>query len=217
MALEYIIIFCGFIISGTMIEGATMQDEVIEILRIIIPAISSFAGGILIARKGKIDKNTEAINKLIRQLGMNDEETLKHGLSSQYNNVMESIGRGGKASLTEQHSHLESCIQENYKENYKTIKDRYKREDDAYALFTAQQRDLAVTMNNFTKDYKETISDRNRLLIENETLREQVGTLTNENGEISQQAQEQIKKLQKENKALREKIKEREHGGRHGR
>ena len=44
MALEYIIIFCGFIISGTMIEGATMQDEVIEILRIIIPAISSFAG-----------------------------------------------------------------------------------------------------------------------------------------------------------------------------
>lgn len=213
MALEYIIIFCGFIISGTMIEGATMQDEVIEILRIIIPAISSFAGGILIARKGKIDKNTEAINKLIRQLGMNDEETLKHGLSSQYNNVMESIGRGGKTSLTEQHSHLESCIQE----NYKTIKDRYKREDDAYALFTAQQRDLAVTMNNFTKDYKETISDRNRLLIENETLREQVGTLTNENGEISQQAQEQIKKLQKENKALREKIKEREHGGRHGR
>ena len=114
MALEYIIIFCGFIISGTMIEGATMQDEVIEILRIIIPAISSFAGGILIARKGKIDKNTEAINKLIRQLGMNDEETLKHGLSSQYNNVIESIGRGGKASLTEQHSHLESCIQENY-------------------------------------------------------------------------------------------------------
>lgn len=108
---------------------------------------------------------------------------------------------------------MESCIQE----NYKTIKDRYKREDDAYALFTAQQRDLAVTMNNFTKDYKETISDRNRLLIENETLREQVGTLTNENGEISQQAQEQIKKLQKENKALREKIKEREHGGRHGR
>ena len=84
-------------------------------------------------------------------------------------------------------------------------------------MFTAQQRDLAVTMNNFTKDYKETISDRNRLLIENETLREQVGTLTNENGEISQQAQEQIKKLQKENKALREKIKEREHGGRHGR
>lgn len=54
-------------------------------------------------------------------------------------------------------------------------------------------------------------------MIENETLREQVGTLTNENGEISQQAQEQIKKLQKENKALREKIKEREHGGRHGR
>ena len=84
-------------------------------------------------------------------------------------------------------------------------------------MFTSQQRDLAETMNNFTKDYKETISDRNRLLIENETLREQVGTLTNENGEISQQAQEQIKKLQKENKALREKIKEREHGGRHGR
>ena len=33
MALEYIIIFCGFIISGTMIEGATMQGEVIEILK----------------------------------------------------------------------------------------------------------------------------------------------------------------------------------------
>ena len=69
--------------------------------------------------------------------------------------------------MTEQHSHLESCIQE----NYKTIKDRYKREDDAYALFTSQQRDLAETMNNFTKDYKETISDRNRLLIENETIK----------------------------------------------
>ena len=34
---------------------------------------------------------------------------------------------------------------------------------------------------------------------------------------VSDLAQEQIKKLQKENKALREKIKEREHGGRHGR
>ena len=215
MTLEYMILFFGFIISEIMVGCQTMQDNntVIEIIKVAIPAVVTFIGGFLIARKGKIDENTEALNKLIKQLGLNDEETLKHGLSAQYNNVMESIGRGGKASLTEQHSHLESCIQE----NYKTIKDRYKREDNAYALFTSQQRDLAETMNNFTKDYKETISDRNRLLIENETLREQVGTLTNENGEISQQAQEQIKKLQKENKALREKIKEREHGGRHGR
>ncbi len=215
MALEYMILFLGFIISEIMVGCQTMQDNntVIEIIKVAIPAVVTFIGGFFIARKGKIDENTEALNKLIKQLGLNDEETLKHGLSAQYNNVMESIGRGGKASLTEQHFHLESCIQE----NYKTIKDRYKREDDAYALFTSQQRDLAETMNNFTKDYKETISDRNRLLIENEKLREQVGTLTNEKNEISQQAQEQIKKLQKENKALREKIKEREHGGRHGR
>lgn len=215
MALEYMILFLGFIISEIMVGCQTMQDNntVIEIIKVAIPAVVTFIGGFFIARKGKIDENTEALNKLIKQLGLNDEETLKHRLSSQYNNVMESIGRGGKASLTEQHSHLESCIQE----NYKTIKDRYKREDDAYALFTSQQRDLAETMNNFTKDYKETISDRNRLLIENEKLREQVGTLTNENGEISQQAQEQIKKLQTENKMLRDRIKEREPNGRQGR
>ena len=215
MALEYMILFLGFIISEIMVGCRTMQDNntVIEIIKVAIPAVVTFIGGFFIARKGKIDENTEALNKLIKQLGLNDEETLKHGLSLQYNNVMESIGRGGKASLTEQHSHLESCIQE----NYKTIKDRYKREDDAYALFTSQQRDLAETMNNFTKDYKEIISDRNRLLIENEKLREQVGTLTNENGEISQQAQEQIKKLQTENKMLRDRVKEREPDGRHGR
>ena len=90
---------------------------------------------------------------------------------------MESIGRGGKASLTEQHAHLKSCIQE----SYKTIEDRYKKEDDAYVLFTSQQRDLAETMNNFTKDYKETISDRNGLLIENETLKKRLETLQAEN------------------------------------
>ena len=142
-----------------------------------IPAVVTFIGVFLITRKKKHNKSTEAINKLIRQLGMNDEESLKHELSSQYNNVMESIGRGCKASLTEQHAHLESCIQE----SYKTIEDRYKKEDDAYALFTSQQRDLAETMNNFTKEYKETISDRNRLLIENETLKKRLETLQAEN------------------------------------
>lgn len=36
-------------------------------------------------------------------------------------------------------------------------------------------------MNNFTKEYKETISDRNRLLIENETLKKRLETLQAEN------------------------------------
>ena len=179
MALEYMILFLGFMISEIMVGCQTMQDNntVIEIIKVAIPAVVAFIGVFLITRKNKHNKITEAINKLIRQLGMNDEETLKHELSSQYNNVMESIGRGGKASLTEQHAHLESCIQE----SYKTIEDRYKKEDDAYALFTSQQRDLAETMNNFTKDYKETISDRNRLLIENETLKKRLETLQAEN------------------------------------
>ncbi|RHU81829.1 hypothetical protein DXC24_14950 [Clostridium sp. OM08-29] len=179
MALEYMILFLGFMISEIMVGCQTMQDNntVIEIIKVAIPAVVTFIGVFLITRKKKHNKSTEAINKLIRQLGMKDEETLKHELSSQYNNVMESIGRGGKASLTEQHAHLESCIQE----SYKTIEDRYKKEDDAYALFTSQQRDLAETMNNFTKDYKETISDRNRLLIENETLKKRLETLQAEN------------------------------------
>ena len=189
MILEYMILFSGFIISEILAGCRTTQgnNAVVEIIKVAIPVVVTFIGVFLITRKEKHNKSTEAINKLIRQLGMNDNETLKHGLSSQYNNVMESIGRDGKASLTEQHSHLESCIQE----NYKTIKDRYKREDDAYALFTSQQRDLAETMNNFTRDYKETINDRNRILIENEKLKEQ------------------IKELRTENKMLRDKIDER--------
>lgn len=103
MALEYMILFFGFIISEIMVGCQTMPDNhiAIEIIKVAIPAVVTFIGGFFIARKGKIDENTEALNKLIRQLGMNDEETLKHELSSQYNNVMESIGRGGKASVTE--------------------------------------------------------------------------------------------------------------------
>lgn len=169
MMLEYMILFSGFIISEIIAGCQTMQgnNTVVEIIKVAIPAVVTFIGVFLISGKEKHDKSTEAINKLIRQLGMNDEETLKHGLSSQYNNVMESIGRGGNASLTEQHSHLESCIQE----SYKTIKDRYKREDDTYALFTSKQRDLAETMNNFTRDYKETINDRNRILIEKRKIK----------------------------------------------
>lgn len=140
------ILFLGFMISEIMVGCQTMQDNntVIEIIKVAIPAVVTFIGVFLITRKEKHDKSTEAINKLIRQLGMNDEETLKHGLSSQYNNVIESIGRDGKASLTQQH-------------------------------------DLAETMNNFTKDYKETISDRNRLLIENEALKKRLETLQAEN------------------------------------
>ena len=90
MTLEYMILFFGFIISEIMVGCQTMQDNntVIEIIKVAIPAVVTFIGGFLIARKGKIDENTEALNELIKQLGLNDEETLKHGLSAQYNNVM---------------------------------------------------------------------------------------------------------------------------------
>lgn len=41
--------------------------------------------------------------------------------------------------------------------------------------------------------------------------------LTSEKKELSKSSQEQIKTLEEENKVLRDKMKERESGGRHGR
>ena len=169
-----------------------------DIVVAIVVALISVVGTMLATRKNQMVKNTEAIKTLTRQLGIEDKETLMHGLYSQYESLRESIGRGDKASLTKQHQ----LMREEMKNSYDEIKERYQKEDDAYRYFTANQKDLADTMTGFVRDYKTVVTKNAEL--RNENIK----------------AQEQITELQSENKRLKEKIRkieERTPDGREGR
>lgn len=174
----------------------SVQDIVVAI----VVALISVIGTMLATRKNQIVKNTEAIKKLGERLGLNEEKTLRIELSEQYYQIIDQMGArlSDEPSLTKQHQ----LMREEIKNSYDEIKERYQKEDDAYRYFTANQKDLADTMNGFVRDYKTVVTKNAEL--RNENIK----------------AQEQITELQSENKRLREKIRkieERNPDGREGR
>lgn len=161
--------------------GGNVMDLTIEtVLVAVIPAVISSAGTFFATRRTQLKQNTEALSALTRRLGVNDEQTLSCKMESQYHNISNDIGRREGASLTMQHQAIEQSIERSFAE----IKNRYDEEDKGYRRFTQQQYDIKKTMDNFIKDYAETIGKCGRLENTVAELEERIEELENENARL---------------------------------
>lgn len=162
----HIIIIVGIIIccTGTIIVGEEDMSIVSAIITGGIGAVSVVTAAIIgarVSKRNQLERNTDAINRLI-----------------------DDVGRGDRESLSRQHESISRFV----REGFDMIQSRYNKEDETYRAFTQKQVDLKETVEEFVKDYtynvsqleiyraeKESLKDKNeQLLLENSHLKEEL-------------------------------------------
>lgn len=156
-----------------------------QVIGTIITSVTSIILGVIsaivtskVTKRNQITENTEKLKELSKKIESQQEETFKHlddkhrsitdKIDSQHKKVIEDIGRGGESTLTKQHEYIINLING----GFGGIKVRYQKEDSAYSKFKEEQRDLKNTLDNFLKDYTETIRRCSELSKENAILKD---------------------------------------------
>jgi hypothetical protein len=169
----FIIFVCG--------NEAFMIHWWVTLIAAIVPAVLTLIGSLTLSRRSQLRKNTEEIQKLARQLGVNDEKTFHAEFSEQYNKIMDNIGKTpNDKALTGQHQDMLNTLQK----DFQVINGRYEKEDESYRSFTMQQKDLKETLDNFSRDYAKIINENGKLFNENIVLRDTNRKLEAENKQL---------------------------------
>lgn len=169
----FIIFVCG--------NEAFMIHWWVTLIAAIVPAVLTLIGSLTLSRRSQLRKNTEEIQKLARQLGVNDEKTFHAEFSEQYNKIMDNIGKTpNDKALTGQHQDMLNTLQK----DFQVINGRYEKEDDCYRKFTAQQLDLKETLDNFSRDYAKVIGLNAKLFNETIALKNEIDKLKAANKEL---------------------------------
>lgn len=169
----FIIFVCG--------NEAFMTPWWVTLIAAIVPAVLTLIGSLTLSRRSQLRKNTEEIQKLARQLGVNDEKTFHAEFSDQYNNIMNNIGKTpNDKALTGQHQDMLNILQK----DFQVINGRYEKEDESYRSFTMQQKNLKETLDNFSRDYANIITENGKLFNENIVLRDTNRKLEAENKQL---------------------------------
>lgn len=169
----FIIFVCG--------NEAFMTPWWVTLIAAIVPAVLTLIGSLTLSKKSQLRKNTEEIQKLARQLGVNDEKTFHAEFSDQYNNIMNNIGKTpNDKALTGQHQDMLKILQR----DFQIINGRYEKEDESYRSFTMQQKNLKETLDNFSRDYAKIITENGKLFKENIVLRDINRRLEAENKQL---------------------------------
>lgn len=189
----YIIVFIINIANAVFIANDKKEclspmdyflNKILPILiSVILTGIVTYLFSARQARKSQIIKNTEEIQKLARQLGVNDKETLQSELNRKYDTIIADMGRGDKATLTAQHNDILKVIEKDFEK----INTRYEKEDESYRSFTTKQKDIKETIDNFSKDYAKVIAYNQELYYENCRLREENDNIRKKNQELESQ------------------------------
>ena len=169
----FIIFVCG--------NEAFMTPWWVTLIAAIVPAVLTLIGSLTLSRRSQLRKNTEEIQKLARQLGVNYEKTFHAEFSEQYNKIMYNIGKTpNDKALTGQHQDMLNILQK----DFQVINGRYEKEDESYRSFTMQQKDLKETLDNFSRDYAKIINENGKLFNENIVLRDTNRKLEAENKQL---------------------------------
>ncbi|WP_298486684.1 hypothetical protein [uncultured Ruminococcus sp.] len=169
----FIIFVCG--------NEAFMTPWWVTLIAAIVPAVLTLIGSLTLSRRSQLRKNTEEIQKLARQLGVNDEKTFHAEFSEQYNKIMDNIGKTpNDKALTGQHQDMLKILQR----DFQIINGRYEKEDESYRSFTMQQKNLKETLDNFSRDYAKIISENGKLFNENIVLKDINRKLEAENKQL---------------------------------
>lgn len=166
----FIILICG--------NEVTMTPWWITLSATIIPAVLTCLITFYSCRKSYIEKNTEELQQIKRQLGLDDSQTLSSKFSLQYNNISKSIGKtDDDKTLTGQHKDIQTMLQK----EIETAERRYSDEERRIRNFTYEQHEIAKTIDEFhlfMESWKRMASNTNamqekihQLELENETLK----------------------------------------------
>ena len=143
-------------------------------------------------------------------------------LTDQIENLNKSVGidLGKEVNLTLQHKDIKATMQEQHKDirtDFQIIQDRYRKEDNAYQVFTAKQRDMKESLDGFSREFtsiiqqshileSETAELQRRLTEaeqEKEIMKEELGI---QHGRQIAELQARIAALKRENDGLREQL-----------
>ena len=159
----------------------------------VAPALTTGLVTFKLANKSQLAENTKAIQKLSRQLGLNDDVSLYHKTLEEYQKITNDIGRNDSSSLTVQHKEIEKVITK----SFDTIFKRFELEDDKYRFFSQNQFDLKNTMECFLKDYTNCIDKVHKLELQNanynniiEQKNKEISILQKELSEVKEQLQQ---------------------------
>ena len=175
------VIYSTLFIIFVCVNEAFMTPWWVTLIAAIVPAVLTLIGSLTLSRRSQLRKNTEEIQKLARQLGVNDEKTFHAEFSEQYNKIMDNIGKTpNDKALTGQHQDMLNILQK----DFQVINGRYEKEDESYRSFTMQQKDLKETLDNFSRDYAKIINENGKLFNENIVLRDTNRKLEAENKQL---------------------------------
>lgn len=180
-------------------KGDIMMKEMF--VQYIVPALIGCGATLLCTvigfRHTQVKKNTAAIEKFSRQLGLKDDITLSKEILDKYEKLSCDIGREDDATLTKQHDNINASI----REKFSIIQNRYDKEDDIYRTMTTSQRELKDTLDSFSREYAQAIKNESdakfrlyKLMEENKELRDENRELYNKIQEL-QPNQEKYKGL----------------------
>lgn len=177
-------------------KGDIMMKEIF--VQYIVPALIGCGATLLCTligfRHTQVKKNTEAIEKFSRQLGLKDDITLSKEILDKYEKLSCDIGREDDATLTKQHDNINASILE----KFSVIQSRYDKEDYIYRTMTTSQRELKDTLDSFSQEYAEAIKNESGAKYKLYKLLEENKELRDENKELYNRIQELQPKREKD-------------------
>ena len=167
----FVIFICG--------NGEPMIAWWITLLAAAIPSVITACVTMYVSRKSALNRNTEEVQKIARQLGLSDEQTMSHKLSGQYQKIVDMIGKqSDDKTLTGQHKDLYEALSK----EITITEQRYAEEEQRICRFTSEQHEIAKTIAEFQlfmESWKRLTSDYN-------DMKERLDHLEEENQELRQ-------------------------------
>lgn len=166
----FVILVCG--------NEVTMTPWWITLLAAVIPTILSCIVTLFLSRKSQINKNSDSIKSLSKSVSK-----LKDSQKKYCENISSEIGRTiNDKTLTAQHADLQNMLQK----EIDVAERRYTEEEKRIRNFTAEQHNMAETI----EDFKLFIESWQRLTSDMNDLNYQICRLEQENEELREKNKE---------------------------
>ncbi len=180
--LSYIAVFLITTFVRSKIDMNFWQTIIVTLVSVVGTGLITYFATSYGSRRSQIQKNTEALERLSRQLGLGDEQTLMKYMEHISNDISDDIGRNGESSLTKQHTTIINTLEKDIEASNR----RYEDEEGRIRDFTLEQHNIAETIN----DFRLFMDSWERLTADINSLNAKVILLEDENKELKKTLQE---------------------------
>lgn len=171
----------------------------VTLIASIVPAFLTGLVTLYISRKSQIHKNTSALKKIARQMGLNNEQTLSKSITDKFDTIYDNIGKSSNdKTLTGQHMDLQNLLEK----EINTAERRYIEEENRIRNFTSEQHDMLQTITEFRlfmESWTRMSADMNKLNFRIQQLEQELSEQINANEKLKNH----VSVLEKESKILK--------------